>query len=84
LKLKAKFETGPLYFSFERLVPAASKVGLKGSACTALPHAGGEGRDVGRDVPLGVAAQLKLKPEVESIISTYSFNHLVPGGFNVG
>jgi hypothetical protein len=37
LKLKAKFESGLSYFSFERLVPGGFKVGLIWSACTALP-----------------------------------------------
>jgi len=37
---KAKFESGPSYFSFRRLVPGAVNVGFTGSACTSLPSAG--------------------------------------------
>jgi hypothetical protein len=37
LGLKAEFESGPTYFSFKRLVPAAFKFGCIGSTCTALP-----------------------------------------------
>jgi hypothetical protein len=38
LNLKAKFESGLSYFSFNRLIPGAFNVGLIGSTCTALPR----------------------------------------------